>query len=94
MPSTFCPARGLFTTNNRHSFIMEGKRNAWFGEKLRGAFSYLVLVCRDQDPAANIRINGEKIRRSSELAACLPTIVLGPESINLLIGSPVGEGVL
>ena len=47
------------------------------------------LVFHDQDGASDIRINGEKILKSSELASCLPTIVLSPESINLLIGSPV-----
>lgn len=35
-----------------------------------------------------LRINGEAVQRSSELARLLPTLVLGPQSIELVSGSP------
>ena len=79
-----------FTTNSRRSFIMEGKDECIVrGEINRATQPSRVGVSRSRAGASDIRINGEKILKSSELASCLPTIVLSPESINLLIGSPV-----
>ena len=69
---------------------MEGKKECVVrGEIKRGFQLSRIGVSRSRSGSLEIRINGEKIRRSSELALCLPTIVLGPDSINLLIGSPV-----
>lgn len=86
----FLSSARSFTTNNRHSFIMEGKEECMVRGEIKRDFQLSrVGVSRSRSGVLEIRINGEKILRSSELALCLPTIVLGPDSINLLIGSPV-----
>ena len=78
-----------FTTNSRRSFIMEGKDECIVrGDINKDAQPFRVGVARSRAGASEIRINGEKISKSSELASCLPTIVLCPESISLLIGTP------
>ena len=85
----FLSSARSFTTNSRRSFIMEGKDECIVrGTINRENQPVRVGVSRSRAGASEIRINGEKILKSSELASCLPTIVLSPESINLLIGSP------
>jgi DNA replication and repair protein RecF len=70
--------------------IMEGKEECMVRGEINQNFQQnRVGVSRSRSGALEIRINGEKIARASEVALCLPTIVLGPDSINLLIGSPV-----
>ena len=85
----FLSSARSFTTNSRRSFIMNGKEECIVRGDIKGDYQMArVGVSRTRAGGAEIRINGEKIHRSSELASCLPTIVLGPESLNLLIGSP------
>lgn len=43
---------------------------------------------RDRGGSREIRINGETIKKSSDLVRLLPTLYLGPESVDLLLGSP------
>ncbi|MDC2964499.1 DNA replication/repair protein RecF [Gammaproteobacteria bacterium] len=86
----FLSSTRSFTTNSRRSFIMDGKDECIVrGDINRATQPSRVGVSRSRAGASEIRINGEKIFRSSQLASCLPTIVLSPESINLLLGSPV-----
>ncbi len=85
----FLSSARSFTTNSRHSFIMEGKEECIVrGEIKRDLQVFPVGVSRTRSGILEIRKSGEKMRRSSELALSLPTIILSPESINLLIGSP------
>ena len=86
----FLSSARSFTTKNRHSFIMEGKEECMVRGEIKKDFQLSrVGVSRSRSGAFEIRIDGQKIVRASELALCLPMIVLGPDSINLLIGSPV-----
>jgi DNA replication and repair protein RecF len=48
-------------------------------------------VQRGRDGSKDIKINGEVVRRASELAQALPVLVLGPETVDLLLGSPGGR---
>ena len=85
----FLSSARSFTTNNRYSFIMEGKEECMVrGEIKKDLQLSRVGVSRSRSGVLEIRIDGEKIGRASELALSLPTILLGPDSIGLLIGSP------
>lgn len=48
-------------------------------------------VQRARDGSREIRRNGVTVVRASELARCLPTLVLGPNTIDLLTGPPEGR---
>ncbi len=45
-------------------------------------------VQRSRSGERQIRIDGEDIHRASDLAMLLPTLVLGPDTVNLLLGGP------
>ncbi|MBO6564173.1 MAG: DNA replication/repair protein RecF [Pseudomonadales bacterium] len=45
-------------------------------------------MTRDRDGTRSLRINGEKVLRASEMARVLPTLVLGPQTVDLLLGPP------
>jgi DNA replication and repair protein RecF len=48
-------------------------------------------VERGRDGSRSIRINGEATARASDLARCLPALVLGPHTVELLSGPPGGR---
>lgn len=48
-------------------------------------------VQRGRDGSREIRRNGATVVRASELARCLPTLVLGPNTVDLLTGPPEGR---
>ena len=45
-------------------------------------------VQRGRDGGRDIKINGEVVRRASELALALPVLMLGPDTVDLLLGAP------
>ncbi|MDA0977286.1 MAG: DNA replication/repair protein RecF [Proteobacteria bacterium] len=45
-------------------------------------------IARDRRGQRQIHINDEKVLKASELARLLPTLVLGPDSVDLLLGPP------
>jgi DNA replication and repair protein RecF len=45
-------------------------------------------VSRSLDGKREIRVNGETVPRASDLARLLPVLVLGPQTVDLLLGSP------
>ena len=47
-----------------------------------------VGVSRSLAGKREIRVNGETISKASELARLLPVLLLGPETVDLLLGSP------
>lgn len=49
---------------------------------------YSLGVSRSRSGEREIRVNGESPQRTSDLARLLPTLLLGPESIELIIGAP------
>ena len=58
------------------------------GELTRGPQHWQIGVSRSLGGSRDIRVNGEACARASELAELLPTLVLGPESVDLLLGPP------
>ena len=78
-----------FRTTNLDPLVMRGEESCL----VRGGISqegrlYDVGIQRSRAGERQLRINGEKIVRASELAQLLPTLVLGPESVSLLVGPP------
>ncbi len=49
---------------------------------------YDIGISRDRDGNREIRVNSEPTKKASDLARLLPTLVLGPHSVDLLIGPP------
>lgn len=50
--------------------------------------AFEVGISRQHSGERHIRVNGEKLQRSSDLARLLPALSLGPESVELLLGPP------
>lgn len=50
--------------------------------------THQVGIQRTREGQRRIRLDGENVHRASELARLLPTLVLGPETIDLLLGPP------
>ncbi len=53
-----------------------------------GDREYQLGMTRDRDGTRELRINGEKVLRATEIARLLPTLVLGPQTVDLLLGPP------
>jgi len=45
-------------------------------------------MTRDREGRRDLRINGEKVLRGTEMARLLPMLVLGPQTVDLLLGAP------
>jgi len=58
------------------------------GKAELGRLEHHVGITRDLEGNREIKINSEITKRSSELARLLPTQVLGPHSVDILLGSP------
>ncbi len=50
--------------------------------------TYQIGISRHRDGQRDIRMNGDKVPRASQLARVLPILVLGPHSLELLLGPP------
>lgn len=46
-------------------------------------------LSRDREGNRDLRINGERVLKATEMARTLPTLALGPHSVDLLLGPPV-----
>ena len=58
------------------------------GEVASGAVSHTLGVLRKRDGGREIKIDGEDAVKATDLANIVPTLIVGPETVNLLIGSP------
>jgi DNA replication and repair protein RecF len=58
------------------------------GKAELGRLEHHVGITRDLEGNREIKIDSEITKRSSELARLLPTQVLGPHSVDILLGSP------
>ena len=56
-----------------------------------GAMEHYIGITRDVGGSREIKIDSEITKKSSELARLLPTLVLGPHSVDLLLGSPASR---
>ncbi len=45
-------------------------------------------VSRSRDGNREIRVDGQAVKKATELAALLPTLIIGPDTVNLLLGPP------
>ncbi len=52
---------------------------------------YRIGIQRDRRGGREIRINEESIKRGSDLVRLLPTLTLGPDSMELLLGPPLNR---
>lgn len=49
---------------------------------------YRLGVSRGRDGAREVRINGESVQRTSDVARLLPILVLGPQTVDLVMAGP------
>ena len=54
-----------------------------------GAREHQLGMTRDRQGGRELMVNGERVSRASDMARLLPTLVLGPHTVDLLTGSPV-----
>ncbi len=79
-----------FRSQSADPLIRHGEEKATVFGELREASGGMTRlgVQRSRDGTREIRINGETVPRTSELARLLPTLVLGPQTVDLILGSP------
>ena len=78
-----------FRTNKHRSVICNEQHN--FSIFVKGSNNGIELklgMRRDRDDKAEIKINGEKAKKASDLVSHLPVQVFTPQSSDLLLGSP------
>ena len=61
------------------------------GKAKVGTTEHQIGITRDVGGNREIRIDSEITNKPSELARLLPTLVLGPQSVDLLLGSPASR---
>jgi DNA replication and repair protein RecF len=59
-----------------------------FGVVAHGDRVQRVGVHRSRDGSRDIKVNSEVVKRASDLARALPVLVLGPETVDVLLGPP------
>jgi len=59
-----------------------------FGVLGQGDRVHRVGVYRGRDGSRDIKVNSEVVSRASELAKALPVLLLGPETVDVLLGPP------
>lgn len=59
-----------------------------FGIVEEGDRVHRVGVYRGRDGSRDIKVNSEVVMRASDLARALPVLVLGPETVDVLLGPP------
>jgi DNA replication and repair protein RecF len=79
-----------FRTAKLGSVVMrDADRCVIFGEVASGGGSVSRLgFARWQDGRREVKLNSVPVRRFSELAYLLPSVSIGPESVDLLVGGP------
>jgi len=89
----FLSSARSFRTTRQDPVIQHGADDCLVRGELtrRGSQAWQVGISRHRDGEREIRLNGQMCRKSSELARLLPTLLLGPESVDLLLGPPEGR---
>ena len=81
-----------FRTAMQDPIIQKGESGCLVrGEINVGGQQWLAGIARERSGVRQIRLNGEDCKRTSELALMLPTLLLGPETVDLLLGPPEGR---
>jgi DNA replication and repair protein RecF len=87
--SYFLSTARSFREASLDTVIQRGAKSCLLRGKAEvGFIKHHIGITRDLGGNREIRINGEVTKKSSELARLLPTLVLGPHSVDLLLGSP------
>ncbi|MDE0989701.1 MAG: DNA replication/repair protein RecF [Pseudomonadales bacterium] len=87
--SYFLSTARSFRDTGLDSVIQRGAQDCLLRGKVQaGSMEYHIGISRNRGGRREIKINSETTRKSSELARLLPTLILGPHSVDLLIGSP------
>ncbi len=87
--SYFLSTARSFRDTGLDPVIQRGAQDCLLRGKIQvGRMEHHVGISRDRDGSREIKINSETTRKASELARLLPTLILGPHSVDLLIGSP------
>ena len=58
------------------------------GELHTGGMRHTIGVLRKRGGEREIRVDGNAVKRATDLASMLPTLVMGPETVNVLLGPP------
>lgn len=87
--SYFLSTARSFRDTGFDAVIQRGAEDCLLRGKVQlGGVDHHIGISRDRVGSRQIKINQEATRKSSELARLLPTLVLGPHSVDLLLGSP------
>ena len=72
--------------------VQRGAKGCLLRGKVKvGSTEHQIGITRDVGGNREIRIDSEITNKPSELARLLPTLVLGPQSVDLLLGSPASR---
>jgi len=87
--SYFLSTSRSFRDNAFDPVIQRGAEDCLLRGKVQvGGVEHHIGIGRNRGGIRQIRVNNEATKRTSELARLLPTLVLGPHSVDLLLGSP------
>ena len=87
--SYFLSTARSFRDTGLDPVIQRGAQDCLLRGKVQtGDMEHHIDISRDRGGSREIKINSEATRKSSELARLLPALILGPHSVDLLIGSP------
>lgn len=81
-------ARSFRITNVEPIISSELEKCVVRGEIASGTQRHTIGVQRDRAGARDIRIDGDDVKRATDLANLLPILVLGSDTVNLLLGPP------
>ena len=87
--SYFLSTARSFRDTGLKTVIQRGAKGCLLRGKAEiGNAEYEIGITRDLEGNREIKINSEATKKSSDLARLLPTLILGPHSVDLLLGSP------
>ena len=85
----FLASSRSFRSHSTHAMIQQGEQDCLvLGRGSRQGQPYRLGVQRDREGARDIRINGTVAVRTTDLVRVMPTLQLGPETIELIPGPP------
>ena len=87
--SYFLSTARSFRDTGLDPVIQRGEQDCLLRGKVQaGGAEHQIGISRDRDGSREIKSNSETTKKASDLARLLPTLVLGPHSVDLLIGPP------
>ena len=87
--SYFLSTARSFRDTGLDPVIQRGAQDCLLRGKIQvGRMEHHIGISRGRGGSREIRINSQTTKKASELARLLPTLILGPHTVDLLIGSP------